>query len=90
MRGRILIVGVCHNEDRLFPRRALVKELRLQFVLGYVPEDFTLALDLLRSPHTDAAALVSRVVGFTELPEIFEGLRRPNPYNKVLVDPSRA
>jgi hypothetical protein len=49
-----------------------------------------LALDLLRSPHTDAAALVSRVVGFTELPEIFEGLRRPNPYNKVLVDPSRA
>jgi MFS family permease len=69
---------------------ALVKELRLQFVLGYVPEDFARALDLLRSLGGRATAMVSRIVGFGELPEAFEALRHPNPNNKVLLDPSRA
>ncbi|WP_245624481.1 zinc-binding dehydrogenase [Belnapia moabensis] len=87
VRACVVIVGVCRSEDRLMPRRAVIKELRLQFVLGYVPEDFALALDLLRTKG--AAAMISRVIGFTELPDAFEALRRPNPYNKVLLDPSR-
>jgi threonine dehydrogenase-like Zn-dependent dehydrogenase len=90
VRACVVVVGVCRSEDRLMPRRAVIKELRLQFVLGYVPEDFALALDLLRSKRAEAAAIVSRVVGFAELPDVFEALRRPNPYNKVLLDPSRA
>ncbi|HVZ06944.1 zinc-dependent alcohol dehydrogenase [Rhodopila sp.] len=87
--GTIVIVGVCRVEDRMFPRRAITKELRLQFVLGYVPDDFALALDLLRSGRFDADAMVSDVVSFAELPTLFEALRRPNPHGKVLLDPTR-
>jgi (R,R)-butanediol dehydrogenase / meso-butanediol dehydrogenase / diacetyl reductase len=88
VRASVVIVGVCRAEDRVLPRRAILKELRLQFVLGYVPEDFVLALDLLRSRGAEAAAMISRVVGFAELPEAFEALRQPNPDNKVLLSPS--
>ncbi|MFL5285140.1 MAG: zinc-binding dehydrogenase [Rhodopila sp.] len=85
----IVIVGVCRVEDRMFPRRAITKELRLQFVLGYVPDDFALSLDLLASGRSDTDAMVSSIVSFSELPEVFEALRRPNPHGKVLLDPTR-
>ncbi|MBS0638265.1 MAG: alcohol dehydrogenase catalytic domain-containing protein [Acetobacteraceae bacterium] len=88
-KATIVIVGVCRVEDRMFPRRAITKELRLQFVLGYVPEDFSLSLDLLRSGRLDVDAMVSSVVSFSELPEVFEALRLPNPHGKVLLDPTR-
>lgn len=88
-RATVVVVGVCRVEDRMFPRRAITKELRLQFVLGYVPEDFVLSLDLLRSGRFDVGAMVSSVVSFAELPEMFEALRRPNPHGKVLLDPTR-
>jgi (R,R)-butanediol dehydrogenase/meso-butanediol dehydrogenase/diacetyl reductase len=87
--GTIVVVGVCRVEDRVFPRRAITKELRLQFVLGYVAEDFALALDLLRSGRFDIDSMVSAVVSFAELPDVFEALRRPNPFGKVLLDPTR-
>jgi (R,R)-butanediol dehydrogenase / meso-butanediol dehydrogenase / diacetyl reductase len=87
--ARVVIVGVCRVEDRLFPRKAITKELRLQFVLGYVPEDFALSLDLLASGRFDTDAMVSSVISFSELPAVFEDLRRPNPHGKVLLDPTR-
>jgi 2-desacetyl-2-hydroxyethyl bacteriochlorophyllide A dehydrogenase len=87
--GTIVVVGVCRVEDRLFPRRAITKELRLQFVLGYVAQDFALALDLLGSGRFDVDAMVSAVVSFDELPAMFEALRRPNPHGKILLDPTR-
>jgi 2-desacetyl-2-hydroxyethyl bacteriochlorophyllide A dehydrogenase len=88
-RSTIVVVGVCRVEDRMFPRRAITKELRLQFVLGYVADDFSLALDLLGSGRFDIDAMVSDVVSFSQLPAVFETLRRPNPLGKVLLDPTR-
>ena len=85
----VVVVGVCRVEDRIYPRRAITKEIRLQFVLGYVQEDFALSLDLLRSGRFDVDAMVSSVVSFGELPAVFEALRRPNPHGKVLLDPTR-
>jgi (R,R)-butanediol dehydrogenase/meso-butanediol dehydrogenase/diacetyl reductase len=85
----VVVVGVCRVEDSFFPRRAIGKELRLQFVLGYVAEDFALALDLLGSGRLETDALISKIVSFDELPAVFEALRRPNPHGKVLLDPTR-
>ena len=47
LHGRIVVVGVCRGEDRIFPRVALRKELSIQFVLGYTREEFAMVLDLL-------------------------------------------
>ena len=88
IRGRIVVVGVNRHEDRLIPRIAIRKELGLQFALGYVADDFALALDLLSKRPELAERLVTKTASFAELPDIFESLRRPNPHGKVLLDPS--
>lgn len=87
--GRIVVVGVCRHEDAILPRIAIRKELTVRFVLGYTREEFELVLDLLAARRIDARALVSDVIGLDALPEVFEGLRRPNPRAKVLIDPRR-
>jgi (R,R)-butanediol dehydrogenase/meso-butanediol dehydrogenase/diacetyl reductase len=87
VRGRVVVVGVCRHEDTILPRVALRKELLVQFVLGYTPEDFRLSLDLLASPRFSAADMITRRVTFEELPAVFESLRHPNPEAKVLLEP---
>lgn len=87
--GRLVVVGVNRGEDTILPRVAIRKELSIKFALGYQREDFALVLDLMASGRIDAEALVSSVIGFADLPEVFERLRRPNPDAKVLIDPSR-
>jgi (R,R)-butanediol dehydrogenase/meso-butanediol dehydrogenase/diacetyl reductase len=87
--GRLVVVGVNRGEDTILPRVAIRKELSIKFTLGYQREDFSLVLDLMASGRIDAEALVSGVIGFADLPEVFERLRRPNPDAKVLIDPSR-
>ena len=89
VRGLVVVVGVCRHEDRIMPRVAIRKELRLQFVLGYTEEDFRLSLDLLASSGFDAAAMITARVSFDELPGVFESLRHPNPHGKVLLEPAR-
>ncbi len=87
--GRIVVVGVNRNEDTILPRVGIRKELTLRFALGYQHEDFSLVLGLMEAGRIEADALVSSVIGFAELPDMFERLRRRNPHAKVLIDPSR-
>jgi 2-desacetyl-2-hydroxyethyl bacteriochlorophyllide A dehydrogenase len=86
--GQLVVVGVNRSEDVILPRVAIRKELAVRFALGYQREDFSLVLDLMESGRIDAEALVSRVIGLDDLPEVFERLRSPNPDAKVLIDPS--
>jgi 2-desacetyl-2-hydroxyethyl bacteriochlorophyllide A dehydrogenase len=88
LHGRIIVVGVCRQEDTLLPRVALRKELSIQFVLGYSREEFGLVLDLVAAGHIDPAPLITGVIGLRELPAMFEALRKPSPHAKVLIDPS--
>ena len=87
--GRIVVVGVNRSEDVILPRVAIRKELSLQFVLGYQREDFALVLDALETGRIDVEGMITNVIGFADLPDMFERLRRPNPDAKVLIDPSR-
>jgi len=87
VRGRVVVVGVYRHEDAIMPRVGIRKEAAVQFVLGYVPEDFRLVLDMLASGRIEAAPLITAVIGLDEVPEMFESLRRPNPHAKVLIDP---
>lgn len=87
LHGRIVVVGVCRGEDRIFPRVALRKELGIQFVLGYTREEFALVLDLLAAGRIEPGPLITGVIGLNELPEMFEALRQPGDHAKVLIDP---
>lgn len=87
-RGTIVVVGVCMKEDKVIPISAILKELRVQFVLGYVEEDFAKVLDFLQAGKIKAAAMVTDRVSLGELPDAFEGLRQPGNQIKMMILPN--
>lgn len=87
-RGTIVVVGVCMKEDKVIPISAILKELRVQFVLGYVEEDFAKVLDFLQAGKIKAAAMVTDRVTLGQLPDAFEGLRQPGSQIKMMILPN--
>jgi (R,R)-butanediol dehydrogenase/meso-butanediol dehydrogenase/diacetyl reductase len=87
-RGTVVVVGVCMKQDTMVPISAILKELRLQFVLGYVEEDFARVLTFLQAGKINAKAMVTDRVGFDTLPDAFEGLRQPGNQIKMMIMPN--
>jgi 2-desacetyl-2-hydroxyethyl bacteriochlorophyllide A dehydrogenase len=85
-RGRIVVVGVCMVTDALLPMAACFKDLNIQFVMGYQPESWTAAVELLDSGKVDPSSFITDVISLEELPQAFEALRKPTTQIKVMVD----
>jgi threonine dehydrogenase-like Zn-dependent dehydrogenase len=88
--GRIIVVGVCLEEDRIQPLVPISKELNLQFVLGYTPEEFTATLRALADGELDASAFITGRVGVDGVAGAFETLGTPDKHVKILVEPWRS
>ena len=87
--ARIVVAGVCMEPDRIEPFFGIVKELSLQFVLGYTPEEFARCLRLLAEGMVDAEALVTGRVGLAGVKGAFEELANPERHTKIMVEPWR-
>ena len=57
--ARIVVVGVCMETDRSEPMLGIMKELNVQYVLGYTPDEFAHSLRLIAEGEVDAASLVT-------------------------------
>ncbi|WP_421998369.1 zinc-binding dehydrogenase [Reyranella sp.] len=86
---RIVVAGVCMEPDRIEPFFGIVKELALQFVLGYTPEEFAWCLRLLAEGQVDAQALITGKVGLAGVKDAFSELANPERHTKILVEPWR-
>ena len=64
------------------------KELNLQFVLGYTPEEFAETLLNIAEGKLDVAPLVTGTVDLDGVPGAFEALADPDKHAKILVLPS--
>lgn len=87
--ARIVVAGVCMEPDRIEPLFGIVKELSIQFVLGYTPEEFARCLRLLAEGQVEADALITGKVGLAEVKGAFEELANPERHTKILVEPWR-
>jgi threonine dehydrogenase-like Zn-dependent dehydrogenase len=87
--ARVIVVGVCMEEDRQIPMFASYKELAMQYVLGCTPSEFAQSLDLIASGKIDAGAMITGTVGLGEVPAAFEELASPNRHTKIVVEPWR-
>lgn len=87
--ARIIVAGVCMEPDTIEPMFAIFKELNLQFVLGYTPEEFARSLRLLADGKVDAEALITSKVGLEGVKGAFEALANPERHTKILVEPWR-
>ncbi len=82
--GRVIVVGVCMKEDRIFPMVGINKQLTLQFVLGYTPAEYAESLAALADGSINTAPMVTRTVTLDELPEAFAALADPTDCKVVL------
>lgn len=87
--SRIVVVGVCMQPDAITPFYGIGKELNLQFVLGYLPDEFAASLYAIAEGDIDVAPLITAEVGIGDVPRAFELLADPEEHCKILVLPSR-
>ena len=83
--ARIVVVGVCMEPDTIYPMLGIVKELSLQFVLGYTQAEFAATLEHLAEGRIDVAPLITGHVGFDGVAGAFEALASPERHAKIIV-----
>ena len=87
--GRVVVVGVCMETDRSEPMLGIMKELNVQYVLGYTPDEFAYSLRLIAEGQVDAASLVTATVGIDGVAAAFADLANPERHTKIIVEPWR-
>ncbi len=87
--ARIVVVGVCMEPDHLEPFFAINKELNLQFVLGYTPEEFAQTLHFLSEGKIKVEPLITGKIGVDDVKTAFDDLANPEHHAKILVEPWR-
>ena len=84
---RILVVGACMQEDRLYPMLGIGRELNIQFVLGYEPGEFSYALTAIADQRVDLTPWITATVAIDGVPGAFTDLGNPEAHAKILVTP---
>lgn len=88
LRSRVVVVGVCMEQDTIMPAMAIQKELELRFVLAYDPGEFADTLAMLADGKIDPTPLHTGTVGLDGVAAAFDALRDPERHAKILVDPT--
>jgi (R,R)-butanediol dehydrogenase / meso-butanediol dehydrogenase / diacetyl reductase len=84
-RSRIVVAGVCQGMDTIMPLVGIMKELNVQFVLGYTAQEYAFVIDMIAKDRIEAMAMVTDRISLDALPEAFEALRKPSTQCKVMV-----
>ena len=85
--ARIVVVGVCMERDQIEPLTGISKELNIQFVLGYSPEEFAATLSHLAEGRVNGDPMITGKVGVEGVAQAFEDLASPERHAKILVEP---
>jgi (R,R)-butanediol dehydrogenase / meso-butanediol dehydrogenase / diacetyl reductase len=85
-RGQVVVVGVCMEADEIQPLQCILREMNINFVLGYDPSDFNETIDALASGRIKPQPMVTDIISVEQVPEMFQALRHPGDRAKVLVE----
>jgi 2-desacetyl-2-hydroxyethyl bacteriochlorophyllide A dehydrogenase len=83
--GTVVGVGLCVGGDEWDPFAALSKEIQVVFAAFFTMSEFETALEALGPGRFRPQALVTGRIGFAEVPDTFEALRRRTTQCKVLI-----
>ncbi|MFE5287677.1 zinc-binding dehydrogenase [Nocardia sp. NPDC056611] len=84
---RVVVVGVCMQQDAFHPATAINKEIELRFVLGYDPGEFRDTLHMIADGKVDPSPLITGTVGLDGIDTAFATLASPEHHAKILIDP---
>ena len=74
--------------DAVTPMFGINKELQLNFVLGYTPDEFRTSLDHLAEGRIDGSSLITGRVDLPGVAQAFRDLADPEHHAKIIVLPS--
>jgi D-arabinose 1-dehydrogenase-like Zn-dependent alcohol dehydrogenase len=80
--ARVVIVGVCMQTDQFEPFFGVVKQLKLQFVLGYTGEEFAASLNHIAEGRIAVTPLITGHVGLGGVKGAFAELANPEQHAK--------
>jgi threonine dehydrogenase-like Zn-dependent dehydrogenase len=85
--SQLVVAGVCMPPDTVHPLYAAAKQINVQFVFGYEPDEFAQTLRAIAEGEIDVAPLITGEVGLTGLQQAFDELANPELHCKILVTP---
>jgi 2-desacetyl-2-hydroxyethyl bacteriochlorophyllide A dehydrogenase len=85
---RIVVVGVCNQPDQITPVAAITKELALQFVFAYRPQEFATALRWITERVVDVRPWITSSRGLDDVSTAFSQLQPPSEHCKILITPN--
>ena len=85
--ARLVIVGVCMQEDTIVPMAGIEKEIQLKFVLGYTPQEYAETLDAITRGGIDSGPIITGRVSLDGVEGAFETLGDPEEHCKIMVTP---
>jgi len=84
---RLVVAGVCMQPDTVHPFFAIAKEINVQFVLAYSPEEFAESLRAIAEGDIDVSPMITGEVGLDGVGAAFGDLADPERHCKILVTP---
>ena len=84
---RLVVVGVCMQADTVHPFFAIAKEISVQFVLAYDPNEFGDSLRAIAEGDIDVSPMITGDVGLEDVGAAFDDLADPERHCKILVTP---
>jgi threonine dehydrogenase-like Zn-dependent dehydrogenase len=87
--ARIVVVGLCFDEDRFQPMSGMRKELQLVFSNSFHRHEYAQSLHHLAEGMIEAGPLVTGKVGVGGVAHAFEELEHPEHHAKILIEPWR-
>lgn len=84
---RVLVVGVCMEQDRINPFFGIAKELNIQFALAYDPMEFAATLRSIAEGDLDVGPIITGRVDLDGVAGAFDALGNPDEHCKILVTP---
>jgi threonine dehydrogenase-like Zn-dependent dehydrogenase len=84
---RLVVAGVCMQSDTVHPFFAIAKEINVQFVFAYTPDEFADSLRAIAEGDIDVTPLITGEVGLEGVSAAFDDLADPERHCKILVTP---
>jgi 2-desacetyl-2-hydroxyethyl bacteriochlorophyllide A dehydrogenase len=85
--ARIVVAGIAHGEETINPMLCIAKELMLQFVVYYTPEEFAETLAYVVDGKLNWKPLVTGTIGLDAVADAFKVLEDPERHAKIMIDP---
>jgi threonine dehydrogenase-like Zn-dependent dehydrogenase len=85
--ARMVVVGVCMQDDTVVPLYGIAKEIDIRFALAYDPMEFSESLSAIAEGRIDVTPMITGEVDLAGLAEAFEELGDPERHCKILCRP---